>query len=68
MQKSHFEDRFYNACKETTEQKGNAHLASVAQDAMNVSLAAQAMSHTVDASLNSVASQDKKHCSAFIVL
>jgi hypothetical protein len=35
----------------------DAHLAPVAQDAMKVSLAAQVMSHTVGASLNSVVSQ-----------
>jgi hypothetical protein len=45
-----------------------AHVEPVAQDAMKVSLAAQVMSHTVGAGLNSVASQGKKHCSAFIVL
>ena len=45
----------------------DAHLAPVAQDAMKISLAAQVMSHTVGASLNSVASQGIEHCSAFIV-
>jgi len=45
----------------------NAHLAPVAQDAMKVSLAAQVMSHTVGASLTSVASQGKECCSYFIV-
>jgi hypothetical protein len=39
----------------------------VAQEAMKVSLAAQVMSHTVGATLNSVSSAGKKHCSAFIV-
>jgi len=46
----------------------DAHLAPVAQDAMKVNLAAQVMSHTVGASLSSVASQGKEHCSSFIVL
>jgi hypothetical protein len=46
----------------------DAHLAPVAQDGMKVSLAAQVMSHTVGASLCSLASQGKEHCSAFIVL
>ena len=46
----------------------DAHLAPVAQDAMKVSLAAQVMSHTVGASLISVASQGKEHCSSFTVL
>ena len=46
----------------------DAHLAPVAQGAKKVSLAAQVMSHTVGASLNSLASQGKEHCSAFIVL
>jgi len=36
--------------------------------AMKVSLAAQVMSHTVGASLTSVASQGKERCSSFIVL
>ena len=45
-----------------------AHLKPVAQHAMKVSLAAQVMSHTVAATLNTVASQGKEHCSAFIVL
>jgi len=35
----------------------DAHLAPVAQDAMKVSLAAQVMSHTAGATLNSVSSQ-----------
>jgi len=46
----------------------DAHLAPVAQDTMKVSLAAQVMIHTVGASLCSLASQAKEHCSAFIVL
>jgi hypothetical protein len=46
----------------------NAHLDPVAQDAMKVSLAAQVMSHTVGATLNTVASKGKKHCSTLIVL
>jgi hypothetical protein len=46
----------------------DAHLVPAAQDAMKVSLAAQVMSHTVGAGLNSVASRGKEHCSAFIVL
>jgi hypothetical protein len=45
----------------------DVHLAPVAQDAMKVSLAAQVMSHTVAAGLNSIASQVKQHCCAFIV-
>jgi hypothetical protein len=45
----------------------DAHLTPVAQDAMKVSLAAQVMSHTVGASLNSIASQSTERCSAFIV-
>jgi hypothetical protein len=44
----------------------DVHLAPVAQDAMKVSLAAQMMSHTVGAGLNSIASQGKNtallHC------
>jgi hypothetical protein len=35
---------------------------------MKVSLAAQVMSHTVGTGINSVASQGKEYCSAFIVL
>ena len=46
----------------------DAHLAPVAQDALKVSLAAQVMSHTVGASLTSVASQGKESFSSFIVL
>jgi len=46
----------------------DGHLAPVAQDTMKVSLAAQVMSHTVGASLSSLASQVKEHCSSFIVL
>jgi len=45
----------------------DAHLAPVAQDAMKVSLAAQVMSHTVGATVNSVSSEGKEHCSAFTV-
>ena len=44
------------------------HVAPVGQYAMKVSLAAQVMSHTVGASLNTVASQGNEHCSAFFVL
>ena len=46
----------------------DAHQAPVAQDAMKVNLATQVMSHTVEASLNSVATQGNEQCSAFIVL
>ena len=45
----------------------DAHLAPVAQDAMKVSLAAQVLSHNVGATLNSVSSEGKEHCSAFTV-
>jgi len=46
----------------------DAHLATVAQDTIKVSLAPQVMSHTVGASLTSVASQGKERCCSFIVL
>jgi hypothetical protein len=46
----------------------DAHLAPVAHFAIKVSLAAQVMSHTVGAGINSVASQDKERCFTFIVL
>jgi hypothetical protein len=45
----------------------DAHLAPVAQDAMKGSLAAQVIRHTVGVSLNSIVSQGKERCSAFIV-
>jgi hypothetical protein len=45
----------------------DAHLALVTQEAMKFSLAAQVMSHTVGATLNSFSSASKKHCSAFMV-
>ena len=45
----------------------DAHLAPVAQDAMKVSLAAQVMSHTAGATLNSVSSEGKELSAAFIV-
>jgi chemotaxis protein CheY-P-specific phosphatase CheC len=41
---------------------------TLAQDAMKVSLAAQVMNNTVGASLRSLASQGKEHCSAFVIL
>jgi hypothetical protein len=37
----------------------------VAQSAMKVSFAAQIMSHTVSAGLNTLVSTGKKHCTAF---
>jgi hypothetical protein len=45
----------------------DVHLAPVAQDKMKVSLAAQVMSHTVAATLNSFACTGKEHCSTFII-
>jgi hypothetical protein len=44
-----------------------AHLAPVALDTMKINLAAQVMSHTVAANLNSFAHRGKEHCSDFIV-
>jgi hypothetical protein len=43
----------------------DSHLNPVAQSAMKVNLAAQVMSHTVAAGLNTLASTGKKHCTAF---
>jgi hypothetical protein len=45
-----------------------AHLSPAAQSAMKVSLAAQMIEHTVEASLNAATFLGKEHCSAFIVL